>query len=69
MAATRSWYLSGPRMTVQVDTRDGIIIWGAPVVTKFMGQPLTNLTRWMRADVVEEIGGYDSGPAGTRRMP
>lgn len=55
-SVTLSWYLSSPRMTVQVDTRDGLIVWTAPVVGKFLAQPLYNLTNWMKADVVEVIG-------------
>ena len=51
----RKYYLSSPRFTVQVNVKDGIIVWGAPVITKFLGQPFGNLVRWSKADVVEEI--------------
>ncbi len=53
---TYNYYLSSPRMTVEVKVRDGLIVWTAPVVWRFRGQPLVNLTRWMKADVVERIG-------------
>lgn len=50
------YYLSSPRFTVQVNTNaDAIIIWTAPVAQKFVGQPIGNLIRWSRADVVEDI--------------
>lgn len=51
----KKYYLSSPRFTVQVNTRDNRIVWGAPVITRFMGQPLSNLIRWSQADAVIEI--------------
>lgn len=30
-----------------VTTRDGIVVEGARIVTKFIGQPIVNLVRWM----------------------
>lgn len=47
------WWLSSRRMTVVVEERDGIVVDAAPIVRKFIGQPLENLTRWMR-----QQGGY-----------
>lgn len=44
---TEIYWLSCSKMTVRVDVRDGVIIDAAPVVRKFVGQPLENLTRWM----------------------
>lgn len=35
-------------MTVLVDVQDGLITKAAPVVRKFIGQPVGNLVRWMR---------------------
>ncbi len=52
----KKYYLSSKRFTIQVNTDDsGIIRWAAPVAWKFVGQPLANLVRWSRADIVEEI--------------
>lgn len=52
----KKYYLSSTRFTVQVNTDlNGVIRWTAPVAGKFVGQPLANLVRWTRADVVEEI--------------
>lgn len=64
----RKYYVSSPAhivhgrygrlksaITVQVNVRDGVIVWGAPVIYKFMGQPFSNLLRWMEPDVIEEI--------------
>lgn len=44
---TRFWWLSSRRMTVGVYVRDGYVVGGAPIVARFVGQPLDNLTRWM----------------------
>lgn len=41
------WWFSSKAMTVQVNTVDGRIIWGAPIVRRFVGQPLECLKRWM----------------------
>lgn len=43
------WYVSCKRMTfaVRVDER-GVIVESAPIGRKFVGQPATNLGRWMR---------------------
>lgn len=35
-------------MTIAVDVLDGIIIEAAPIVHKFVGQPLDNLINWMK---------------------
>lgn len=45
---TEKWFMSSQRMTVKVTVRDGIIIDAAPVVRKFVGQPIKNLEAWMR---------------------
>lgn len=44
------WYwLSTPRMTVAVRLNDSnVIVEAPPIVRKFIGQPSTNLGRWMR---------------------
>jgi len=42
------WWLSCKKMTFGVQTKDGIIVYGAPIVKKFRGQPLDNLIRWMK---------------------
>jgi hypothetical protein len=41
------WWLSSKHMTVAVTTQDGIVVEGARIVTKFIGQPIVNLVRWM----------------------
>jgi hypothetical protein len=44
-----TWWLSNSRMTVRVRTDDNhVIVETAPIVRKFRGQPLENLTRWLR---------------------
>jgi hypothetical protein len=42
------YWLACERFVVQVNTDDaGNIVWTAPIVRKFVGQPLTNLLRWI----------------------
>ena len=40
-------------MTVRVDVERGIIVRAAPIVRRFIGQPLVNLERWMRTRAVD----------------
>lgn len=47
------WWLSSRRMTVVVEEQGNLVVDAAPIVRKFIGQPLENLTRWMRRQ-----GGY-----------
>ena len=48
------WYLSSKQMTVGVETdKTGRIVNSAPIVKKFIGQPLANLEVWMKKQ-----GGY-----------
>lgn len=54
---TQSWWISCPLFTVQVTTVDGIIRDAAPIVRKFIGQPLANLVRWKQCDCIELNGG------------
>lgn len=43
------YYVSHPRMTVLVVTdKAGNITGNAPIIRKFIGQPLSNLTNWLR---------------------
>lgn len=42
------WWLSTAVMTVAVATRDGRITVAPPIVSKFKGQPLSNLIAWLR---------------------
>jgi len=43
------YWLSTPKMTVSVETDGQHIIRGAaPIVHKFIGQPLDNLLDWLR---------------------
>jgi len=52
----KKYYLSSKIFTIQVNTIYGNICWTAPIAKKFIGQPLENLIKWSRADVVEELG-------------
>lgn len=48
MSDTDRWYwLSSKSMTVGVTVKDGKITRAAPIVRRFIGQPLENLVRWM----------------------
>ena len=52
----RSFWISSPRFTIQVDVDErDIIRWSAPVARIFVGQPLKNLIRWAKADRIEEL--------------
>ena len=42
------YYLSCGRFTVWVACEDGCIVDGAPIIKQFIGQPLENLTSWMK---------------------
>jgi len=41
-------WLSNSRMTVAVMVTDEQITDGPPIVRKFLGQPISNLIRWMK---------------------
>lgn len=42
-------WISCVRFTVQVNTDErGTIVWAAPVVRRFVGQPVANLLAWAR---------------------
>lgn len=44
-----TWRLSNERMTVKIRTdAAGNIQIAAPIVRRFIGQPLNNLVRWMK---------------------
>lgn len=44
------YYLSSPRMTIYVVTDlKGVIMQAAPIARRFVGQPLSNLRRWMKS--------------------
>ena len=49
----RDWWVSCPQFTVWARTSNGIILDSAPIVRRFIGQPLTNLIRWKNCDVQE----------------
>ena len=41
------WWVSCRMFTVQVNVgQDGKIVFAAPIVRKFLGQPFDNLKRW-----------------------
>lgn len=42
------YWLSTTKMTVGVEVSNGIITQAAPIVRKFVGQPIDNLRRWMK---------------------
>lgn len=44
------WWLSNARMTVGVSVTNLVIMNAAPIVRVFIGQPFTNLLRWMKPD-------------------
>jgi hypothetical protein len=51
---TRTFWVSCRKFTVRVVTDEhGVITEAAPIVRRFIGQPLGNLTRW----AAREIGG------------
>jgi hypothetical protein len=44
----KRYWLSTVKMTVGVTTdASGIVVEAAPIVRKFIGQPLDNLVRWL----------------------
>jgi hypothetical protein len=44
----RWWWLSTERMSVSVAIdEDDVIVDAPPIVRKFIGQPITNLMRWL----------------------
>jgi hypothetical protein len=43
------WYVSSVKLTCAVRVERGVIVEGAPIVRRFIGQPATNLGRWLRA--------------------
>lgn len=50
-----TWWLSNHKMTVMIKTNQNRqIIEAAPIVKKFIGQPLSNLAYWM-----DKIGKLD----------
>lgn len=45
-----TWWLSNKQLTIKVEIDDNSNIkTAAPVVYKFIGQPLSNLIRWMNS--------------------
>lgn len=42
------YYISSTKMTVCVTVDNNIITESAPIVRKFIGQPLSNLTKWLK---------------------
>jgi hypothetical protein len=49
-----AYWLSSEKMTIRV-SEEGVIVEAAPIVQRFVGQPLANLTDWMRRQ-----GGFQS---------
>lgn len=48
-------WVSCRMFTVQVNTIEDRITWAAPIVRKFIGQPLSNLLRWAGPGVRVEV--------------
>lgn len=44
----RCYWLSNKRMTVLAKTENGIIVFAAPIIRVFVGQPIVNLVLWMK---------------------
>lgn len=42
------YWLSTERMTVGVETENGIVTVSPPITRKFIGQPIDSLIRWMK---------------------
>lgn len=53
MSNPRDWWVSCPQFTVWVQTSNGIILDSAPIVRRFIGQPLINLIRWKNCELRE----------------
>lgn len=53
--SVRVIFLSGPRFTCLVETRDGVIVSTPPILRKFVGQPIENVLSWGAVDRYEEI--------------
>lgn len=54
---SRWFWLSSAKMTVGVETNDGLrIITAPPIVRKFIGQPVKRLADWMRRQPGPFIG-------------
>jgi len=54
------WWLSSPAMTfgVKVDANKIVLREDCPpIIKKFIGQPLSNLLRWMQPDVKVRLNG------------
>lgn len=43
------WYLSSPKMTVFAATENLVITEAAPIISKFIGQPIFALKKWMQS--------------------
>ena len=51
----KSWWLSCSRFTIKAIVKSGVIVDAAPIVKRFVGQPLSNLRKWMIS-----LGGFRS---------
>lgn len=49
----RWWYVSTSRFTAACKSEDGIITDSAPILRRFVGQPVRNLERW----ILNRLGG------------
>jgi hypothetical protein len=49
----KRFWISCRIFTVKVNVEDGVIVQAAPIVRKFVGQPLANLLKWQKCRVVD----------------
>ena len=51
------YYVVGDRFCCTVGVEDGTIIYAAPILWRFIGQPLTNLIEWRAVTEVSPLEG------------
>lgn len=42
----QKFWISTEKFTCQMNVEDGFVVWAAPILKKFVGQPLYNVTSW-----------------------
>ena len=51
----KTWWISTHWCTARVVTLDGVIVYAAPVINRFLGQPMAALTTWLQSKQSEKI--------------
>lgn len=51
------YYVVGKKFVAGVLVRDGTIVGAAPILSKFVGQPLSNLNRWSQVLTITKLTG------------